>query len=59
MENKVVMLRSSRGEIRRIVVADFGEIVSVCREEELKQAAIEGRKPATAGFKKSDITKIL
>jgi len=51
---QVVRLRSSQGIISRVVVEDHGEIISVCKEEELDAAKREYRQPLTVGFKKGD-----
>lgn len=50
-----VTLRSSQGKIIRVVVEDLGEIVRVCRAEELQKAHAEGREPVTVGFPKDEI----
>lgn len=55
VEGKKVTLRSSLGQIQRILVKDLGEIVLVCREEEYAQAVTEGREPVTIGFPRVDI----
>jgi hypothetical protein len=55
LENSLVTLMSARGVIERVVVGDFGEVITVCRKEELTDARSTGRPPAVAGFKKSDI----
>jgi len=51
----VVTLRSAIGLIERVVVEDLGEVITVCRPEELAAARREGRSPNTVGFKKADI----
>lgn len=53
--NELVKLKSSQGTIERLVVADLGEIILVCRPEERQKALEEGREPRAVGFKKSDM----
>jgi hypothetical protein len=55
MQNQTVRLHSALGVIERVVVEDLGEILAVCREDELNNAIAEGRKPATVGFRKTSI----
>jgi hypothetical protein len=50
-----VRLLSSEGPIVRIVVRDLGEILLVCRDDELEKARDEGREPIAVGFKKRDL----
>ena len=50
-----VNLLSSAGPIVRIVVIDLGEVLLVTREEEFSMAQMEGREPASIGFKKQDV----
>jgi hypothetical protein len=52
---QVVTLQSSAGPIQRVVVADLGNVILVCRQEEYQQAKSEAREPATIGFKRGDI----
>lgn len=54
-KNQIVKLNSARGVIERVVVEDFGNVITVCTEEELEQAQAEHRQPFVAGFKKTDI----
>ena len=51
----IVTLKSSQGQIRRILVRDLGEIVLVCREEEYFNAKKERREPIVVGFRRDDI----
>lgn len=55
LQNKVVKLHSSQGPIERLVVADLGEILLVCRPEERDNALAEGREPKAIGFRRSDM----
>jgi hypothetical protein len=50
-----IRLRSSQGEIERVVVRDLGGILLICRPEEYQRAHEENRAPASIGFKKSDV----
>lgn len=52
---QVVRVRSSQGVLTRVVVGDLGNVVNICRPEELKRAEVEHRDPAVVGFKKGDI----
>jgi hypothetical protein len=55
MKYQTVKLSSHDGVIERVVVKDFGKVVTVTTVEELEKARAEGREPAVAGFKKSDV----
>lgn len=55
--NKQVILASSNGPIKRVVVADLGEVILVCRQTEYLSALEQGRDPVSVGFKKADILK--
>lgn len=55
MKYQTVKLSSFHGVIERVVVADFGNVITVTTLEELEAAEEEGREPFVAGFKKSDI----
>jgi hypothetical protein len=55
MKIQMVTLNSSQGEICRAVVEDLGEILVVCRVEELNAARREGRKPTVVGFKRTSV----
>jgi hypothetical protein len=50
-----VTVRSSQGILRRVVVADLGEVITICRHDEYERAKAEGREPAYVGFKKTDV----
>jgi hypothetical protein len=39
------------------VVEDRGEVLVISRQEEIETAKLEGRPPATIGFKRSDLLK--
>lgn len=54
---EVVALESAQGPICRVVVHDWGGVVSVCRKEEFEAAKADMRKPVSVGFRKSDIIK--
>ena len=56
-KNNIITLRSSQGLIRRVMVRDLGEVVLVCREEEIIAAKKEHREPILVGFKKEDVIK--
>jgi hypothetical protein len=53
-----VTLNSFSGPIERIVVEILGDVVAVCRCEELERAKRERRDPITVGFKRGDIIDI-
>jgi hypothetical protein len=55
--NRVVVLNSAKGRIERVIVEDLGDVISVCRAEELQAARIQERAPAAIGFRKSDIVE--
>ncbi len=55
LQNQLVKLLSAQGPIERVVVADLGEILLVCRPEERDRAMAEGREPRAIGFKRSDM----
>jgi hypothetical protein len=38
-----------------VVVADLGEVITICRHDEYERAKAEGREPAYVGFKKTDV----
>lgn len=44
-----------RGVIQRVIVGDFGDIVTVSNRQECEAAEREGRLPRVAGFRKTDI----
>lgn len=52
---EVVRLASAHGPIERVVVLDYGDVISVCRQETYDEAMRLGCVPATAGFRKSAI----
>lgn len=52
---QLVTIESFYGRIERVVVEDLGNILRVCRIEELKSASLVGRLPATIGFNKVDV----
>jgi len=54
---ETVALESAQGPICRVVVRDWGDVVSVCRKEEFEAAMDNQQKPASVGFRKSDIIK--
>ena len=56
--NRVVTLQSHRGAIRRVVVEDFGHVITVTTPQELEAAQRDGRRPSVAGFPKSDLLEI-
>ena len=58
-KNHIVQLRSARGVIERIVVEDFGDVITVSTKEEIELAEREGRAPFVAGFRKTDVLKTL
>lgn len=49
---QLVTLDSAQGPIQRVVVQDFGDVILVCREEELRASEREQRAPAAVGFPK-------
>jgi hypothetical protein len=53
--NRVVIVTSSLGPVDRRVVADLGDILLVCRQEEYEVAKLEGRDPITIGVRRSDM----
>lgn len=55
LSGQLVALRSSTGIIRRIVVADHGDILLVSRQEEYEDARRVPREPVTIGFKRGDL----
>jgi hypothetical protein len=55
MKNRTVTLQSHHGLISRAVVGEVGDILLVCRDIELAEAAKRGRAPTTVGFKKSSV----
>lgn len=59
LQNQIVRLLASGGEIDRVVVTDLGDVVTVCRVEELEAAKREGRKPLTVGFRKSSVVTVV
>jgi hypothetical protein len=54
----MVTLRSDKGDIRRVVVEDFGSILTVTTHQELEDARKAGRPPAVAGFPKTALLEI-
>jgi len=52
---QLVTLRSSQGQIQRILVKDLGEMVLICRAEEYAAAKQEGREPITMAFPRQDL----
>lgn len=57
LQGQEVTLSSRFGLVRRLVLEDLGEVVVVCRREELEAAQREGREPACVGFKRTDIVQ--
>ncbi len=57
MKYQTVKLHSYHGVIERVVVKDFGGVITVTTIQELEAARAEGREPAVAGFKKSDLVE--
>ena len=55
----VVAINSSQGPINRVVVQDYGNVICVCRSEELAAAKEQLRQPFSIGFRKTDIIKII
>jgi hypothetical protein len=53
--NQLVTLKSAKGIIQRIVVEDFGDVITVTTAAELEAAQKAGRAPAVSGFPKSDL----
>jgi hypothetical protein len=56
-KNKELIFKSARGVVRLTVLAEDGEVYVVCRPEEYEQAKVEGRRPVSVGFRKSDAIK--
>lgn len=52
-----VTLNSALGEVERVVVEVLGDVLLVCRKEEYRTARREGRKPASIGFRRSDLVE--
>jgi hypothetical protein len=59
MENTLVRLRSYLGLIDRVVVQDLGDILLVCRKQELEAARSEHRDPSAIGFRRDDVVTFL
>ena len=58
IKNQVVMLLSAHGIIKRFVVDDLGEIITICRLDERDAAAKDRRSPIVMGFKKSAVVEV-
>jgi hypothetical protein len=52
---QLVTLDAFGGPIERVVVEILGDVVAVCRREELERAKRERRNPVTVGFRRRDI----
>lgn len=57
MEIHRVKLESARGVVERCLVKDAGDMILVCREDELTSAEKEGRNPIAVAFPKKYIVK--
>jgi hypothetical protein len=51
----VTALLYGGGEALRRVIADKGDVIVICSEEEYKQADREGREPSGVGFPREDV----
>lgn len=52
---KEVSLSSAHGIIVRVVLKIDGDVLTVCRREELEAATAEGREPLSVGFRMRDV----
>jgi hypothetical protein len=55
MKNQFIRLRSAKGEIHRVVIDVNGEMIAVCRQEELDASRLEHRPPHVSWFPMMDI----
>lgn len=56
-EGSTVFLKSSAGEIERILVQDMGDILLICRKEEWERAMAAHESPIAVGFKRTDLIR--
>ena len=55
---RVVIIQYGGRELLRRVIADRGELIDVCNEEEYKKALVERRRPHGIGFRRDAVTQL-